>query len=121
MPLAFRSCCAAALLLLIATESLGEVTTAQVNAAIERGVAFLEKQQRPEGRWTDPESERGGATALCGLALLCCGRTADDPSVGKALDYLNRLPDPERTYSASLMLMALAQADPKKHFERIER
>src|SRR4051794_6679360 len=28
-----------------------DVTAAQVNAAIESGVAYLEKQQRPEGRW----------------------------------------------------------------------
>src|SRR5262245_10282785 len=79
-----------------------EVTAEQVNAAINSGVAFLEKQQRPDGRWTDHESEPGGATALCTLALLNCGRQPTDPSVKRALDYLERLPDPERTYSSSL-------------------
>ena len=91
------------------------MTAEQVNAAINSGVAFLEKQQRPDGRWTDHESEPGGATALCTLALLNCGRKPTDPSVKKALDYLERLPDPERTYSSSLMIMAFAQADPKKY------
>src|SRR5690349_17526509 len=32
-----------------------DVTAAQVNAAIESGVAYLEKQQRPEGRWSEYE------------------------------------------------------------------
>jgi Domain of unknown function (DUF4159) len=98
-----------------------EVTTEQVNAAIAGGVAFLEKQQRPDGRWTDHESETGGATALITLALLNCGRTPSDPSVKKALDYLERLADPERTYSSSLMIMAFAQADPKKYAGTIRR
>src|SRR5262245_29998309 len=98
-----------------------EVTTEQVNAAIASGVAFLEKQQRPDGRWTDHESETGGATALITLALLNCGRTPSDPSVKKALDYLERLADPERTYSSSLMIMAFAQADPKKYAGTIRR
>src|SRR5262245_28315633 len=79
----------------------GEVTAEQVNAAINGGIAFLEKVQRPDGRWTDYDSEPGGATALCTLALLNCGRTPSDPSVKKALEYLERLPDPGRTYSSS--------------------
>ena len=58
--------------------------------------------------------EPGGATALCTLALLNCGRQPTDASVKKALDYLERLPDPDRTYSSSLMIMAFAQADPEK-------
>ena len=73
---------AAAVAILAAAAPLGaEVTTAQVNEAIARGVAYLEKQQRPDGRWTEYDSEPGGATALCTLALLHCGRTPEDPSV----------------------------------------
>jgi hypothetical protein len=98
-----------------------EVTAAQVNAAIDSGVAYLEKQQRPDGRWTDYESEPGGITALATLALLNCGRTTQDESVKKALAYLERLPDPDHTYSSSLMIMAFAQADPKKYALTIKR
>jgi hypothetical protein len=105
----------AAVLLLPVAPARGDVTAEQVNGAISRGVAYLEKQQRPDGRWTDHESEPGGATALCTLALLNCGKTPNDPSVKKALDYLERQDDPERTYSSSLMIMAFAQADPKKY------
>jgi len=97
-----------------------EVTAAQVNAAITRGVAFLEKQQKPDGGWTEHTSEpEGGLTALCTLALLNSGRTPADPSVKRALEYLERRGDPDKTYSASLMIMAFAQADPKRYLLRI--
>src|SRR5262245_54575276 len=51
-----------------------DVTAEQVNTAISQGVAFLEKQQRPDGRFYEYESEPGGGTALVTLALLNCGR-----------------------------------------------
>lgn len=112
----------AALAILAAEGHLrAEVTAAQVNEAIARGVAFLERQQRPDGRWTEYDSEPGGATALCTLALLQCGRTPQDPSVQKALDWLERQPDPEKTYSTSLRIMVFAQADPKKYALPIRR
>src|SRR5262245_19234937 len=113
--------CAAALCFVWATVAVGEVTTAQVNTAIERGVAYLEKQQRSDGRWTEHESEPGGATALCTLALLRSGRAPDSPAVRKALQYLDGLADPERTYSASLILMALAEADANKYAAKIKQ
>src|SRR5947207_12205902 len=102
--------------------ALAEVTAAQVNAAIARGVAFLEKQQKPGGQWTEYSTEPdGGQTALITLALLRSGRTMSDPSVKKALDYLERLRDPDKTYSASLTIMAFTQADPKKYALKISR
>jgi hypothetical protein len=96
-----------------------EVTQAQVNAAIATGVAYLEKQQQLDGHWTEYPGEPGGLTALCTLALLNCGRTPADSSVKRALDYLERNADPDRTYSASLMIMVFAQADPKKYALKI--
>src|SRR5262245_19924503 len=99
----------------------GEVTAGQVNEAINLGVAFLEKRQRPDGRWVDMDAEPYGGTALVTLALLSCGRTANDASVKKALDYLERVQDPERTYTSSLMIMVFAQADPKKYALKIQR
>jgi hypothetical protein len=93
---------------------------AQVNEAIANGVAYLEKQQHSNGQWREYTAENGRMSALCTLALLNSGRTPSDPSVKKALTYLERLPDPERTYSKSLMIMAFAQADPKKYAVKIE-
>jgi len=93
-----------------------------VNSAIARGVAFLEKLQRPDGGWVEYDSQPGGVTALCTLALLNCGRNAKEhESVRKALLYLEKQPDPDHTYNASLMIMALAQADAKKYGPTIRK
>src|SRR5438874_4654393 len=99
-----------------------EVTAEQVNSAIARGTAFLEKLQRPDGGWVEYDSQPGGVTALCTLALLNCGRNAKEhESVRKALLYLEKQPDPDRTYNASLMIMAFAQADAKKYAPTIKK
>jgi hypothetical protein len=107
--------------LLQASPAHGEVTAEQVNEAIRKGMEYLEKQQHPNGNWTEYEGEPGGMTALCALALLNSGRTIDDTSVRKALDYLQRLNDPDKTYSVSLMIMVFVQADPERYATRIER
>src|SRR5688572_10286120 len=97
------------LLLVISSASptaRGEITATQVKESIETGCKYLEGQQHPDGHWTDHPGEPGGLTALCTLALLNSGRTKDDTHVKKALDYLNGLSNPERTYSVSLIIMA---------------
>ena len=111
----------AAAMMCLTPAARGEVTAAQVNAAIADGVAFLEKQQNPtSGGWTEHPSESGGGlSALCVLALLNSGRTTADPSVQKGLAYLERLGNPNRIYSMSLVLMAYAQADPKRYALKI--
>jgi squalene cyclase len=99
-----------------------DVTADQVNAAINAGVAFLEKQQRPDGRFAETDAEPGGGTALCTLALLNCGRNArDHESVRRALAWLEKQPEPDHTYNSSLMIMAFAQADPKKYALQIRK
>lgn len=97
-----------------------DVTAAQVNAAIAEGVAYIEKQQQPNGGWPEHVSEPGGGmSALCLLALLNSGRTTADDSVKKGLAYLERRENPQRIYSLSLVLMAYAQADPKRYALKI--
>jgi len=97
-----------------------EITAAQVNDAIKDGVLYLEKIQNPNGGWPEsPHDAGGGQSALCTLALLNSGRTTADKSVKNALAYLERLDSPDRIYSVSLMLMAFAQADPKKYALKI--
>ena len=117
----FKLFFAVLLVVALASSARAEVTAAQVNTAITNGVAFLEKQQQPAGNWTDLAAEPGGVTALCTLALLNCGRTPSDPSVKKALEYLERGQEPVRTYSSSLYIMAFVQADPKKYAAKIGR
>ncbi|MDX1946795.1 MAG: DUF4159 domain-containing protein [Pirellulaceae bacterium] len=114
-----KVCCFLALVVAgggIAPAVRAEVTAAQVNTAIQDGVKFLLKQQRPDGSWTEHNSEPGGGlSALCTLALHNCGVPKDDPQVAKALDYLASIDKPGRTYSSSLIVMALCQADPVKY------
>src|SRR5438552_4086328 len=101
MRAAAATCAVSAVLLLFPVALLGGVTSSQVNEAIERGVAFLEKQQRPDGRWVEYESEPGGGTALCILALLRCDRhSTEHESVRRALAWLEKQRDPERTYAS---------------------
>ena len=53
------------------------------------------------------QRSRAALTALCTLALLNCGRTPAEPKRQEGPRLLEQLPDPERTYSSSLMIMAL--------------
>ena len=48
----------------------GSIDAAQVLAAIDRGVAYLKREQLPRGRWNEMTGYDGGVTALCTLALL---------------------------------------------------
>jgi hypothetical protein len=116
-------CVAASLVLsLAATSTLqAEVTAKQVSESIISGVAFLTKQQKPTGNWTDYDGQPTGTTALCALALLNCGEKIDAPALKGALAYLEEQPDPQHTYAASLQVMLFALADPVKYKPRITR
>jgi hypothetical protein len=98
-----------------------DISPAQVQESINQGVAYLFKQQQPDGQWTEYTGEPGGLTALCTLALLNCGIAKDEPHVSKALAYLERLDDPKKTYSTSLMIMAFCQADAAKYKLSIQK
>src|ERR1700752_2859956 len=95
------------------------IDATQVLEAIDRGVAYLKREQRG-GRWNDMASYEGGVTALCTLALLNSGVPADDPSVSRALDYLRGI-IPEKTYVVALQTMVLCAAQPQKDMLRINR
>src|SRR5262245_29112239 len=69
----------------------------KVRRTIDEGVRYLKNQQaKNTGNWEgivlggllDME---GGVTALATLALLNCGLRVEDPTVKKALDYLETL------------------------------
>jgi hypothetical protein len=92
----------------------------QVLSAIDRGVAYLKREQEPRGHWTEMAGYDGGVTALCTLALLNSGVEVSDPAVRKALAYLRTL-DLEKTYTVALQTMVLAAAEPKKDMLLIRR
>jgi hypothetical protein len=96
------------------------VDAAQVLEAINRGVAYLKREQLPRGRWNEMTGYDGGVTALCTLALLNSGVEVDDPAVRNALTYLRGL-ELDKTYTVSLQTMVLAEAEPKKDMLLIGR
>jgi hypothetical protein len=98
-----------------------DVTAEQVREAIDRAVAYLQRQQQPDGSFRPGyEQYRGGVTALCTLALLNAGVAPDDVDVKRALDYLEKI-RPEKTYVVSLQIMAFAKASPERYRSQIAR
>lgn len=84
-----------------------------IDAAIERGVAYLIARQMRDGAWQNATASfADGQTALSTYALLRSGLTAQHPSVARALAHLSEI-EPTETYPAALMLMAFeATGDP---------
>jgi len=93
-----------------------------IQAAIDKGVAFLKSTQSKAGTWSQTGQQAAqqpvglsaaagqeiGVTALVGLALLECGVPADDPALRQATDVLrdaSLLLD--QTYTISLVLLYL--------------
>lgn len=98
-----------------------EVEQAQIDAAIDRGVAWLLSAQELDGSWRfHSDSYLSGQTALSLYTLLKCGVARDHPSVVRALRFLGTQDD-RRTYTLGCLLMALAEHDPEGHREWIER
>ncbi len=91
----------------------------KVDAAREKAVGFLKKQQGKDGSWESLALEsiaglKGGTTALVTLSLLEAGTPANDPAVTKAVEYLLAL-NPDKTYVVSLHMQVLARVDAKTH------
>jgi hypothetical protein len=100
------------------------VTREEVEQAIKDGIRFLKSQQNADGAWEDFDHRaQGGTTALAALALLTAGVPATDPSVARALDFLNRFDAATlgKTYTVALQTMVFAQADPVKYKVQITR
>jgi hypothetical protein len=90
-----------------------EVTAEQVRKSIERGAAYLWREQRPDGAWPDYLQYTGGKTALCTLALLNAGVPVEDPRIQRALERLRAIP-PTNTYTVAVQTMVFSIAEPKK-------
>ncbi len=88
-----------------------DVDVTAVREAIDQGVKYLKRTQRPDGSWAPISGGRykGGLSALCTLALLESGVPADDANVARGLENLRSL-QPVSTYVVSLQTMALCRA-----------
>ena len=98
-----------------------------VDAAIDRGVAFLLGEQNRDGSWGPASSLQQalyfdhafGQTALSIYTLLKCKLPPDHPSIVRGFTYL-LTGMPSRTYSIGCQLMALSATGDPVHRERIE-
>jgi len=95
-----------------------QVTGADINRAIERGVGWLKGRQLADGAWRYAAQQQDGATALCVYALLVAGVPPDDPAVQAGIAYFIDRP-PQHTYTVTLNILALTRADPRRHRTRI--
>ena len=89
----------------------------RVNAAIDRGVAWLKKAQSAKGAWPDYPMFEGATTALAYHTLRVSGVPKDDPAAKSAYAAMRReYRQPSiTTYGAAVYLMAIAE-----HGERIK-
>jgi hypothetical protein len=99
----------------------------RVRKAIDRGVLFLQSQQRrTDGSWEigtgmgHGSNYRGGWTSLALLALLNAGVPVSDDSVQKGLAYLRNVP-PAQTYVVGLQTMVFCLAGERVDHDRIRR
>ncbi|MGW8258179.1 MAG: DUF4159 domain-containing protein, partial [Thermoguttaceae bacterium] len=115
--------CAAGQNIAIAQQGHDELTAEKVREAINKGVAYLEGQQKGDGSWEDYPGNPGGTCALCTLALLNAGVEPWDPNIQRALAYLRILKaeDWQKTYVASLQTMVFVRAVPQTDIFLIKR
>lgn len=91
----------------------------EVNAAVDRGVAFLKSRQLGDGSWGRQNQYAAGTTALVLVALLGAGTSKHEACIGKGIDFLLEQQPLQYTYDLGLTMMALdAWAAPM--YERFE-
>jgi hypothetical protein len=102
---------------------------AAINKAIARGAKHLKKTQRRDGswRWGPQRGQDAGITALSLYALAASSVRASDDSIVRGLNWVRTHPGGyassthHSTYSASLLVLALARIDASKHRSTIHK
>jgi hypothetical protein len=94
----------------------------RINKAIDNGVVFLRKTQKPNGTWTpDKGSYAVGYTALPALTLLECGVPTTEPAIQWAAFFVrqnaNKL---DTTYELALSILLLDRLGDKRDRPMIE-
>lgn len=108
----------------------GEKATApnarEIQAVADKAAAFLKSRQEPGGAFS-PKRAGPGITALVAAGLLHAGKSADDPVVAKALDYLQKKVRPDggvydkflANYTTSVAIMAFKEANAGGKYDAI--
>lgn len=87
------------------------VTSEEVRAAIEKGIAWLKALQSNDGSWPYPTAQHAlGASSLAVFSLSEAGLTASDRAVAKGVSFV-AAQKPSMTYDAACQAMALASVD----------
>ncbi len=103
-------------LLALAPRARAETLAERVNAAIDKGIAWLRGEQNADGSFKSEHNERwpGGPTALALYTLVKSGVANDDPAVVNAITHLKYL-QWTRTYSTGVTILALDALKEKQH------
>ena len=112
----------AVLIVLVPGSQLADaaIDAAQVQRAIDRGIAYLRQTQDERGGWVEFGGQSCGLSSLCTLALLNAGVARDDPSLTRALRYLRGC-TPNETYSLALQTLVYCQVGAAGDLPRIRR
>jgi hypothetical protein len=100
-----------------------EAEAKRVRAAVARGVAYLKREQRPDGTWESGilgTTHPAGVTSLVLLALLEAGVSTDDRAVTQALAFLEKQ-RPDHTYVLSLQTLVFCKVGARKYPDLIRR
>ena len=96
------------------------VTGEQVQQAIQKARAAIEREQLPHGNWPDRDHYAGGLSPLATLSLLHAGVPQEGPVMQLALKHLQTI-EPHSTYTTALQTMVFCYADPKRFQHLIAR
>ena len=110
-----------ALALIPAAARAGNPTPKQVETLQAKAVAFLKSAQGPDGSFS-PKLAGPGVTALVAAALLHSGLGPDDPTVAKALTYLEKSVREDgglANYTTSVAIMAFKEANAKGQYDDV--
>ena len=101
-------------LLMVSSLSQAAVDNERVQAAIQKGVAYLKAQQQKDGKWLSGshflKKHPLGSTAVATYALLSCGESANSEHIKKAFAQLideRGYPKTKRVYTLGLLASAL--------------
>jgi hypothetical protein len=79
---------------------------AEVNRAIDKGVAYLKGLQKEDGTWRRADKNERGSTILAAWTLLECQVSPNDPAVRKAADHIRGfILESNRTYDIALGIL----------------